>query len=177
MPLFEALLERSWALRHESPEEMVKAAEWARVLAERLEPEDLNGQTVPADLQCRAWIELGNAYRVADDLPEAQNALGRATELYLKGTQDELLAAHLFDIQASLLGACRRFDLAETALDLVFAIYQRAGDEYLAGRALISKGMCVGYQGRAEQAVELIEQGIAQVDDRDRPLDIENSWH
>ncbi|HTG31794.1 MAG TPA: hypothetical protein VLB76_02595 [Thermoanaerobaculia bacterium] len=169
MPLFEALLERSWALRHESPEEMVKAAEWARVLAERLEPDELEGATVPADLQCRAWIELGNAYRVADDLPEAQNALGRATELYLEGTQDELLAAHLFDIQASLLGDCRRFDLAETALDLVFAIYQRAGDEYLAGRALISKGMCVGYQGRAEHAVELIGQGLALINESRDP--------
>jgi hypothetical protein len=33
VPLFEALLERSLSLRHENPEEMVKAAEWARVLA------------------------------------------------------------------------------------------------------------------------------------------------
>lgn len=171
VPLFEALLERSWSFRHENPDEMVKFAEWARVLAERLVPGELCGKAVIADLQCRAWIDLGNAYRVADELTEAELALGRATQLYLEGTQDELLAARLFDIQASLLGASRRFGLAEMALDLVFTIYRRAGEEYLAGRALISKSMCVGYQGRAEQAIELIEQGLTLVDeDRDPHL-------
>jgi tetratricopeptide (TPR) repeat protein len=168
MPLFEALLERSWSLRHEDPEEMVRTAVWARVIAERLEPGTVDTETL-ADIQCRAWVELGNAYRVADELTDAENALGRATQLYLRGTQDELLAAHLFDIQASLLGARRRFDLAATALDLVFAIYQRAGERYLAGRSLISKAMCVGYQGKAEEAIALIEQGLALVDENRDP--------
>jgi len=170
VPLFEALLERSWSLRHENPEEMVKVAEWARVLAEGIGPGELGAQPT-ANIQCRAWIELGNAHRVADHLPDAEQALGRATELFLQGTQDELLAARLFDIQASLLGDLRRFDLAATALDLVFAIYRRRGDEHLAGRALISKGMCVGYQGNSAEAIRLIGQGLGLIDeDRDRRL-------
>lgn len=36
LPLFEALLERSWSLRHENPEQMVRLADLARLLAERL---------------------------------------------------------------------------------------------------------------------------------------------
>ena len=168
VPLFEALLERSWSLRHENPEEMVKVAELARVLAERLEPGELRAQSI-ADIQCRAWIELGNAHRVADDLPEAEQALGRATELFMQGTQDELLAVRLFDVQASLLGDLRRFDLAATALDLVFAICKRRGNEHLAGRALISKGMCIGYQGSSEEAIRCIGQGLSLIDEDHDP--------
>jgi tetratricopeptide (TPR) repeat protein len=170
VPAFEVLLEGSWALRHEDPEGMARLAEQARDLAERIGPRDLEPRRA-LDLQCRAWVELGNAYRVADRLVEAEQALGRATELYLRGTQDELIAARLFDVQASLLGDCRRFDLAETALDLVFAIHRRRGDLHLAGRALISKGMYAGYQGEAEESVRLIEQGLQLIDpDRDPRL-------
>jgi tetratricopeptide (TPR) repeat protein len=165
IPLFEALLERSWSLRHESPEQMVRLADWARLLSEKLEPEEL-GECQVADCQCRAWMELGNAHRVADELEEAEEALGRATELFLQGSRDELLAARLFDVQASLYSSCRRFDLAATALDLVFAIYRRRGDKHLAGRALISKGIYLGYQGESEEAIRLIEDGLRLVDER-----------
>jgi tetratricopeptide (TPR) repeat protein len=163
IPMFEALLERSWSLRHESPEHMVRLADWARLLSERLpvwQVEDLYA----IDYRCRAWIELGNAHRVADNLDEAELALGWATDLFLQGTRDEILAARLFDVQASLYASRRRFDLAETALDLVFVIHRRRGDEPLAGRALLSKGVYVGYQGRAEEAVELINQGLLLLD-------------
>jgi len=168
IPDFEALLEQSWALRHENPEEMVRLAERALVLAVGAASQDL-GERRAADLRCRAWVELGNAHRVADDLSNAEQALAHATELYLQGTQDEVLAARLFDVQASLLGACRRFDLAETALDLVFAIHRRRGDHHLAGRALISKGTYVGYQGDPEESVRLIEQGLGLIDESHDP--------
>jgi tetratricopeptide (TPR) repeat protein len=167
---FEVLLERSWALRHQDPGEMVRLAEEARDLAGRIDPREA-GSRQAADRQCRAWVELGNAYRVADRLSQAEQALGRATELYLQGTQDELLAARLFDVQASLLGDCRRFALAENALDLVFAIHQRRGDPHLAGRALLSKGAYAIYQGRAEEAVRLTGRGLELIDpDRDPRL-------
>jgi tetratricopeptide (TPR) repeat protein len=170
IPAFEALLERSWALRLEDPAGMVRLTEEARDLAERIDPGELGPQRA-ADLQCRAWVELGNAYRVADRLSQAEQALGRATELFIRGTQDELLAARLFDVQASLLGDCRRFELAESALDLVFAIHRRRGDLHLAGRALISKGLYASYQGQAEESVRLTERGLELIDpDRDPRL-------
>lgn len=163
IPDFEALLERSWALRLEDPAEMVRLAEEARDLAERIDPGELGPQGA-IDLRCRAWVELGNAYRVADRLSQAEQALGRATELFVQGTQDELLAARLFDVQASLLGDCRRFELAESALDLVFAIHRRRGDLHLAGRALISKGVYAGYQGQTEESIRLVEQGLELIE-------------
>jgi len=170
VPLFESLLQQSWALRHENPAEMVRLAERARGLAESMRLSDLSPQTL-ADLQCRAWIELGNAYRVADDLAAAERALGRATEKFLEGTQDDLLAARLFSVQASLLTDGRRFNLAETALDLVIGIHQRRHDEHEAGRALLQKGIVAGYQGRSEEALQLITRGLQGLDeDRDPRL-------
>ncbi len=170
VPLFESLLQQSWALRHEDPAEMVRLAERARGLAESMRLSDLSPQAL-ADLHCRAWIELGNAYRVADDLAAAERALGRATERFLEGTQDDLLAARLFSVQASLLTDGRRFNLAETALDLVIGIHQRRKDEHEAGRALLQKGIVTGYQGRSEEALQLISRGLQGLDeDRDPRL-------
>lgn len=176
VPLFECLLQLSWALRNENPREMVRLAEQARELADTFDPEELGAEAV-ADLQCRAWVEVGNAYRVADDLAAAERALGAATERYLQGTQDETLAARLFSIQASLLGDSRRFDLAETALDLVFTIHKRRGEDHEAGRALLKKGVFTGYQGDSETAVQLIEQGIGLLDEKREPLLVFQGLH
>ena len=168
VPRLEALLRQSWGLRHDDPAGMLRLAEQARDLAEGLDAATLGAAAV-ADLQCRAWVELGNAYRVADALLDADRALGRATELFLEGSEDELLAARLFNIQASLLGDAHRFDLAETALDLVFAIHRRRGDKHQAGRALIKKGIYAGYQGSPDEALLLMEQGLDLVDEESDP--------
>ena len=168
VPLFEALLARSWSLRHEDPGEMVRLAEWALALAQTPDFADLSERRT-ADLRCRAWMELGNAYRVADNLAEAEKALAKATEVFVQGTQDDLLSARLFDIQASLYSDRRRFDLAGAAVEMVFSIYKRHGDDHMAGRTLISKGIYVGYQGDSEEAVRLFEQGLALIDEHRDP--------
>lgn len=166
--LFEALLEKSWSLRHENPQEMVRLAEWALALAQTPDFADLSSHQA-ADLRCRAWMELGNAYRVADDLAKAEQSLAKATEVFVQGTQDDLLSARLFDIQASLYGDRRRFDLADAALDMVFSIYQRHGDDHMAGRTLVSKGIYTGYQGDSEEAVHLFERGLELIDEHRDP--------
>ncbi|MFY9822802.1 MAG: hypothetical protein WAM82_15575 [Thermoanaerobaculia bacterium] len=161
--LFEALLERSWSLRYEDPGSAVELARCAVQLAEGLNAVELAAREL-ADLRCRAAIELANTLRVADELDPAEASLQRATELFLLGTQDDLLGARLFDVQASLYAARRHFDLACSSLDLVADVYRRHGDAHLAGRALISKGIYLGYRGDAEEAVRLIGAGLAGLD-------------
>lgn len=168
VPELLGLLQKSWQLRHENPQEMLRLAEEAQGLAAGLDTAVL-GERCVADLQCRVLVELGNACRVSDDLVRAELTLGEATELFLQGTEDEMLASRLFSVQASLLGDARRFDLAETALDLVFAIHRRRGDRQQAGRALIKKGIYAGYQGNTEDALMLIEQGLELVDEEKDP--------
>lgn len=164
----EALLEKSWALRHEDPQRMLELANYATMLASQLSPE-LHGARRLADLQCRAWAALGNAYRVADDLESSEWALGRAAELHLQGTGDEVLAARLLDLQASLCGAQRRFPAAVEALDAVFSLHRRRGDDHLAGRALIKKGLYTGYGNDPEGAVRLLTEALALIDSERDP--------
>jgi tetratricopeptide (TPR) repeat protein len=160
-PLCEALLERSWALRYEDPDQMVQLAHTATLLAERLSENELSARE-RAVLLCRALIELGNAYRVADELDRATDALGRAA--LLLGEDRTSLEPRFLTVQASLFAARRRFDLACTTQDVVVDMYLRLGDKHLAGRALIMKGLFIGYQGNAEEAVRVIELGLSFVD-------------
>lgn len=168
LPVYKALLEHSWALRYENPERMVQLAHCAALLADRLSEQEYGSKKV-ADLRCRAWVELANAYRVADQLDQADGALSRATELFLLGTREDLLGARFFTVLASQYVARRLFDPACNALDLVSHIYQRHGDEHLAGRALIMKGIFTGYRGDAEEAICLIQIGLSSVDEQSDP--------
>jgi tetratricopeptide (TPR) repeat protein len=168
LALFEDFLARSWALRYQDPEKMVELACFAVSVAARLSTR-LYGPKRVKDLQCRAWTELANAHRVADDLDEAENALGRAAELYLDGSGDELLGVRLYDVYASLCADRRRFALALDAIDTVYDVYKKRGDLHGAGRALISKGIYTGYAGRPEEAIRLLDQGLARIEDRREP--------
>jgi tetratricopeptide (TPR) repeat protein len=159
---YRTLLEMCQELRYEDPKRMVDAGFLAVYTADRLSPRRYGAQRV-ADLRCRARIELGNAYRVADRLDEAERVLGEAVEAFQEGTQDDLLQARLADVRASFLADRRRFDDAGAALDTVYAIYQRRGDRHLAGRALISKGIYVGYGGDPDEAIRLLREGLSLI--------------
>jgi tetratricopeptide (TPR) repeat protein len=165
LPAYNALLERSWSLRHEDPDQMVQLAHCAVLMVDRLSEQEY-GSKKTSDLRCRAWVELANAYRVADQLDQADAALSRATELFLQGTRDDLLGARFFDVLASQYVARRLFDPACNALDLVCQIYQRHGDQHLAGRTLIMKGIFTGYRGDAEEAISLIQRGLSSVNEQ-----------
>src|SRR5262249_43631265 len=123
------------------------------------------------DLEARAWGELANAYRVADDLPQARAALARAYERIGLGTHDPFLLARLDDVAASLFAAQRRFQEAFRSIRRARAIYLRAGDRHRAGRALISMGLFFGYAGRPEVGIEWITRGLNEID-RDRDPDL-----
>jgi tetratricopeptide (TPR) repeat protein len=156
--VYQALLERSWAIRHHDKAEMVELAQAAVNVALRLNPR-LYGPMLLADLQARAWGELGNAHRAADDLDKSEQAFGKAFELHLQGTGDLHLKARLYDLYASFLGSYRRFDLAFAALDIVHSTYIELGDRHLAARALVTKAIYTLYRGRAEEALVMNEAG------------------
>jgi tetratricopeptide (TPR) repeat protein len=167
---YEALLEGTQELRHEDPQKMVVLATLAAHIAGQFDPEEHGEQRV-ADLRCRALVELSNAHRVSDQLEEAHQTLGEAAEYYIQGTEDELLGARLFDVMASLHADSREFDIACEALDTVHAVYCKYGDFHLAGRALISKGLYTGYRGQAQEAIKMMQDGLALIDrDRDSAL-------
>ncbi|HSK77807.1 MAG TPA: hypothetical protein VLQ45_15250 [Thermoanaerobaculia bacterium] len=164
--LIEAILEKSWGLRYESPAAMVRLAATAHALAGRLSPERYGAGRI-GDLRFRALTELGNAYRVADELDKAQAALGEAAPV-LQGDVDPFSAARYYNVLASVYGDRRMFELAGAALDVAHASYRSLGDDHLAGRALIKKGIYTGYAGESEEAIRLIREGLGLIrEDRD----------
>lgn len=158
----ETLLERCRAMRHSDPEGIVLLASLAVTLAERLDSRSGSPEEI-ADLQAKAWSELGNAYRVSDDLAAAESSLARAAERSRQGSGDPLLLARLMDLTASLYIDQRRFEDAHRLLDCVYTIYSREGDTASAARAIISKGLSAGYAFETEQAIELLSEGIRHI--------------
>ena len=168
IPLVDLLLERSRALRYRDPGEMLRLADLARLVVERLDPERY-GDAVVADLRARAWGDLGNAQRVAGNLREAEAALAEAAAWTRRGTGDPILAARVGDLWASLYTDQGRFAEAAPVLHLVQAAYRDAGDRHMAGRALISRGNVLGHSGHPAQAVLSICDGLSLIDPAREP--------
>lgn len=159
----EALISRCWSLRYRDGAEMVRLARLAITVANRLRPEEHEAPML-ADLRCRAWAHLGNSLRVVGDLVEAEVALERAAELLGPGSGDPEIVACVYDFQASLFMAQRRFELAEAALGAVCSIHFIREDAHGAGRAMISRGLACAFAGRLADAMSWTSQGLAQID-------------
>ena len=95
---------------------------------------------------------------------EAEAAFGRAWEFLEHGTGDLLLEARVLELEASLRSDRRCLEDAITLLGRAHDLYCEAGDNHLAGRALISKGINIHYQGHPETAVIILEAGLSLVD-------------
>lgn len=167
---FDALLERSWSLRYEDRERMVDLACAAVRVARSLNARKYGVEQV-MDLQCRARAELGNAYRVAGQLDQAFDCFVHATRLHENGTKDTALRVRLLNLQASLAADRRQFGLACLVFGYIHDYYLGEGDDHLAGRALIKRGLYTGYSGEPEQALRLLQQGLKLID-ADREPDL-----
>jgi tetratricopeptide (TPR) repeat protein len=80
-----------------------------------------------------------------------------------------LLLAHLYDLQASLLGDQRRLDEALRLQDRVYEIRMQHGDLHGAGRALISKGVYTFYGNDSAGALRLLAEGGQMIDAEREP--------
>ena len=172
----EALLAKSWSLRHESPSEMVQFAMLAVQRAKQLDPGRHDIEKV-MDLRGRAYAELGNAYRVLDQHDLAEQNLDRARQVLDLGSGDESLQTRLLDLEASLAADRRRFDLAAYYLLKVIEFHQRNGDRHLEGRAMISRGLYVGYSGDPKEAIRILQEGLALIDKQREPRLVYSALH
>ncbi|MDP9119754.1 MAG: hypothetical protein M3O15_00005, partial [Acidobacteriota bacterium] len=127
------------------------------------------GAVHAADLRARAWAELGNAHRLGDDFIHAERDFACAMGHAEKGTGNPLLLARIMDLTASLYTDQRRFREAFHLLDWVHAIYRANGELHLAGRALLSKGLSMGYGNDYEEGIRLLAAGLELVDRRGEP--------
>ena len=166
---YRALLARSWSMRREDPRQMVELARLATEAAAGLDPRRY-GEREVADWRSRAWIELANGQRAANDYAGADASLAEAGRHLVQGTGSERLRARFLDVKASLEGHRCQFKAAFETLDAVTEIHLRRGDEHLAGRALVSKGMFKGYAGNSAEAHELTRRGRGMLDESRDPV-------
>jgi tetratricopeptide (TPR) repeat protein len=166
--LVEALLQRAWELRHESPEETRRISRMAVLAAGALSPE-VHGAPRVADLLSRASAGYGNACRIAGDLDEAREALDRAAEFLTQGTGDLADRARIYEFKASLEADRGDYDSALAALDAAYALHIERDDAHLAGRDLITKGLYLGHTGRSRDAFRLTQRGLGMVDKAREP--------
>jgi|ERR1700720_989835 len=169
LPRVQALLEAGRSLRHHDPQATLRFAKLARYAADRLSLKDFGARAV-ADVRALAWAELGNAYRICDDLTRANRAMNRAVHWSHRGSQSELLLARIADLLASLLGAQRRVPEACQLLLLVYRSHEENGRTHLAGRALFSAGSMAGKDGFQGAALMLMRRGLDLLDHERDPV-------
>lgn len=164
----EALLELCRNLRYSDREKLTLSASLAVTLAEKAQATEGELPAL-ADLQARAWAELGNACRAADDMGAAEAALGHALTRSGQGSGDPLLLARLMEMTAALCTDQRRFSEARRLLDLAGTVYEHEGDAQAGARTLISKGVSAIYSLDSEQAIGFLSAGMRQIDPQQDP--------
>ena len=172
VPLAERFLERSASLRYSDPAGMIRDAEAAVKLISLVSPRRY-GKKVAADLRARVLAEVGNAYRVADDLDTAGDTLAEAAAWARRGTGDPSLLARIGGLAASLHGDRRQFEEAIALLARVQSFYEELGDHHLAGRALIKQGIFTQEDGRPLESIVLYASGLKCLEpERDPNLEL-----
>ncbi|HEY0556737.1 MAG TPA: hypothetical protein VGG20_20945 [Thermoanaerobaculia bacterium] len=160
----EAFLARSWQLRHDDPQLMVQFAWLAAQVSLRLDPRDFDRSERVCDFQARAHAEWGNACRAANRLHEAGGILGRARQLFERGTLDEFLEIRVLELEASLAADRSEFGRASATLLKVADFHERHDDVHLVGRTLVQLGLYAGYSGNHEKGIGLLEKSLALID-------------
>jgi len=111
---------------------------------------------IAADVRALCWGALGNAYRVASDLFEAERALRCAGAFVAEGSGHPLVRADV----ASLLGSLRmvqtRYAEAREVLEEAVAIYRKAGGPSQEGKVLIQLGDALAENGEKDRAIEVL---------------------
>ena len=164
---------RSWALAERfcdesersaasDADQTVELAALALRVAELAPIEEQQRQS----LQGYAWFFLGNARRVAGDLPKAEEAFIRAHRLWSAGNSGLSLPEwRVLDLEASLHREQRRWDLALSFHDQALA----AAPPEDRGLILLNKAGTLEQRGNNERAIEILRQAELQLAARREP--------
>jgi tetratricopeptide (TPR) repeat protein/DNA-binding XRE family transcriptional regulator len=113
-------------------------------------------------LQGYAWAHLGNARRVAGDLPAAEEAFASARPLWEAGAASDpglLPEGRVLDLEASLLRTQGRFDEALRLHNRALAATQPAEQGFI----LLNQAFTLEQMGRFESAIGLLKQAARQL--------------
>jgi tetratricopeptide (TPR) repeat protein len=165
----EMLLELSFEMRFRNRQVMLELARSAQSAAERLQPTSACPENLLFDLKARASAEVANAERANERFLRAEEALSAARSLLEQGTGDRSVQAYLDEVEGSLLKDQRRLAEAEDLLNRAGRAYMKLGELHLAGRALMTRGICRALAGQPAQAVPFLQEAVELLDGSSDP--------
>jgi tetratricopeptide (TPR) repeat protein len=163
------LIDRSHALRYQSPEEMLHLAKLASIAAEGCTAVFAGSELRLADLRARAWGAYGNALRVGSRPHEADAAFATAQEYRQRGTNDPALRAWLLERITPLLIFQGHLNKALEVCEEAIQIYQDLEETHLLSVVLIQKAIVALYSGESELAIRTLNQAIPLIDQEEDP--------
>jgi tetratricopeptide (TPR) repeat protein len=149
------LLQRSHEVSVDDPVQAEQLAGLALRLAGFLDG-GWYGERVLADTRGRCWSLIGNARRIADDLPGAEEALLRAEGELDRGTGDLTEKAQLLVYKAFLRQAQHRLDEAAVLFRRTVSIFLSAGEPLQAAGSIVELAIVEQDRGEPERAIQIL---------------------
>lgn len=166
--LCERLLAESFDRRFEDPKASLELAQLAVETSRKLSSDEYGAELL-ADLRGRALAYLGNARRVASDLPGAHKAFASARAEIEAGTGDPLEQALLSQFRGHLFVAQRRFQTAFGLFKQAHEIYRRCGESQSAATVLMDLGFAYSIADEPAKAMPHLREALRQIDHRSDP--------
>ncbi len=166
--LFDLLREKSRQKGRLDRQQGVNLAELALVSLANLD--EFFGDRIH-DLRALGHACVGNALRLARDLPAANEAFERAEAEWRmpRRNKDYRIRARMHDFEASLRILQRSYGEALSLVERCQERYQLAGDMQGEVRVLIQRAAVYGYTGKSEQAIEALQVARDLLDDQKDP--------
>lgn len=159
----ERLQDECFAAGLEDPRRAVHLGRLSVRVAERVDVSPASDR-LRSDLVAASWSWLGNALRLSGNLVESAAAFERAEALLREGTGDPLVEGKVLALHAQLRNEQSRFAEAAALARRAFNLFRRIGDRHQQGRALITLSNALGYEGRSDEALRLLQQAHELID-------------
>jgi tetratricopeptide (TPR) repeat protein len=168
LKLCQLLQASSRAVWFSAPDTALEMADLAIEVARHLDAGQY-GSCVVEDARAVAWSYLGNAFRIGSDYWRAEQALQQAWSHHTLSGGDAYTEAELFMFTASLRRDQTRYSEAAQLSDRAITLYREGQDGHLEGAALILKGLILGQEGRAWEAIPVLRTGLDRIDPQRDP--------
>jgi len=164
-----ALVARSYALRYEGVDEMLRIAILAKLAVEKCTAAAAGGERKLADLNARVWGQYGNALRISSQPHDAEAVLSMALEYQRNGTGDPVLRAGLLEKTSALANFKGHYREAVEMCEEAGQIYQELGDDHAFAFTLTQKAIAILYAGDPAWAIRTLNQAIPLINDEEDP--------
>lgn len=162
--LAELLRDRSHSLRYHDPRRMLRDAQLAARIAERLPCARAEDRAAAAGLQARCLFQLANALRIWGNLDAAEQAIASARACLREVDGDLLLKALLYDTLGALRKAQLRFQDSIWWHAMAISIYRDIGRQQELASSLVGQAIAYGYAKDPETALSLLLEAMPKID-------------